>query len=139
MRIVCRATRYDTVQNARWDSLNYSTVLQETGAIPTLSITAHEQAFVSPHIDDDMLAFHMSYTFNGNASKLSEVRFIDADKRTISMVRAIVSGSAAYTPIEDPAGVARRIAARVMPSSASSHSQGAAEPNNALDLFHLIE
>ena len=62
--IACSAIQYDSIQNARWRGLNYSTIIQSYGA--STGILYHEQApYVSPHIGDDLLALWLAYQFEG--------------------------------------------------------------------------
>ena len=119
LRITCSATQYDSVHNARWDGLNYSTVMQNMGTVADLDIFAHEQAFVSPYIGYDMLAFRVGYEIEGRLIKQSRLIFLDAATNTVTTVRFIVDGSGDYPDIDQVAGVARRIAARVLPADAS--------------------
>ena len=135
LRVVCMANQYDGVQNARWDGLNYSSVLQGFGALENLEVLAHGQAFVSPRVGDDMLALHAEYRFDNDLTRLSEVRFIDAATNTVSLVRFIVSNGSGYPDIDDVASVARLIADRV--SRDNSQSQGAQRAGLLSEAFAL--
>ena len=135
LRVVCMAYQYDGVQNARWDGLNYSSVLQGFGAIANLEVLAHGQAFVSPRVGDDMLALHAEYQFDNDLTRLSEVRFIEAATNTVSLVRFIVSNGSGYPDIDDVAGVARLIADRVPRDN--SQSQGAQRAGLLSEAFAL--
>ena len=139
LRVVCSATQYDSVNNARWDGLNYSTAVQTLGAFTDLEILSHDQAFVAPNIGDDMLALHVGYEFDGDPTKLSELRFIDAATRTVTLVRLIVDGNEDYPDIDDAAGVARRIAARVIPQESSSQGLGARSSVPSPDVLGWLE
>ena len=122
LRAVCFATQYDSVQNARWHGLSYSSVTQRMGATAGVNLIAHRQAFPSPTIGDEMLALHAEYQIDGNPSRLSEVRFIDATTNTVSSVRFIVREADDYPDIEDVAGVARNIEARALPDDSQNQA-----------------
>ncbi|MYC07848.1 MAG: S8 family serine peptidase [Chloroflexi bacterium] len=121
--IVCIATRYDIVDNARWHGLNYSTALSEFGTIVDGNINDHEQAFIANQIGHDMLGLHVDYLSSGEERKLTDARFIDARNLTVALVRFIHPGADEYPDIEGPAGVARTIANRLF-SAVGANSWG---------------
>ena len=121
--IVCIATRYNSIDNARWHGLNYSTALNEFGELVDGNINAHEQAFIASWIGYDMLGLHVDYMSGGGERKLTDVRFIDAPNQTVTLVRFIHPGADEYPDIEGPVSVASSIADRVF-SAASENSRG---------------
>ena len=123
LRVVCIATQYDGVPNARWHGLNYTTVLQNLGSITNLDISEHFQNFVSPGIPDDMLSFSMNYEIDAKAARLSEVRFFHSETGTVSTVRFIVDGRNDYPSVDEVAGAAKRVAERVMTADPQDQSE----------------
>ena len=121
--IFCGATRYDSIHNARWHGLNYSTVLQRYGTGIENESVNHKQEFISPLIGDDMLALSIEFTSrsDGNRYKAAEVRFLDAEALTVTTV--YLEGIDAAPGISLPEGIARSIASRVMSSDGESQSQ----------------
>lgn len=114
--------------------------MQDLGTIVDLDILAHGQTFVSPRIGDDMLAFRMDYELESRPIRLSEVRFLDSAVGTVSTVRFIVGGSEDYPDIDEVAGIARRIAARVMPPDENgAQSQSAQSAGISLEPFGWAE
>ncbi len=122
--VVCIATKYDGVDNARWHGLNYSTTLNEFGVIVDGNINDHEQAFIANQIGHDMLGVHVDYLSSGEERKLTDVRFIDARNLTVTLVRFIHPGADEYPDIEGPAGVARAIANRLFSAVGTSSHGG---------------
>ena len=121
--IICIATKYDSIDNARWHGLSYSTALNEFGVIVDGNINDHEQAFVANQIAHDMLGLHVDYLSSGEERKLTDIRFIDARNLTVTLVRFIHPGADEYPDIEGPVGVAGDIANRLF-SAAGVNSQG---------------
>lgn len=121
--IYCIARRYDSIHNARWHGLNYSTVLQRYGTGIENESVNHKQEFISPLIGDDTLALSMEFTrrSDGNRYKAAEVRFLNAEALTVTTV--YLEGIDAAPDISLPEGIARSIASRVMSSDGESQNQ----------------
>ncbi len=131
--IVCLGTQYDRVANARWDSLNYSTVLQYA-ATAVDEIFDHEQAFVSSYIGEDTLGLLLDYEIDDSSFKSSEVIFLDAATLTVTTVRAIQSDSDDYPDISTADGIAKNIAARIIPDDTATQSS-----SSLLKLFGWLD
>ena len=131
--IVCLGTQYDSVANARWDSLNYSTVLQYA-ATAVDEIFNHEQAFVSSYIGEDTLGLLLDYEIDDSSFKSSEVIFLDAATLTVTTVRAIQSDSDDYPDISIADGIAKNIAARIIPDDTATQSS-----SSLLKLFGWLD
>ena len=100
-----------------------STVLQRSGL--SNDILDFEQAFVSPLIGDDMLAYLIKLESDDNTYTGATVRFLDAETRTVSIVAYyLLDEEEEYPHIHEPEGIARRIAARVRPAD-STETQSA--------------
>ena len=137
--VLCDARQYDNIHNARWHGLNYSGVVQNF-ALSAFNILEHEQMFVSSLIGDDLLALRLDLQHNetGENLKLVEVRFFNASTLTVSTVRVMASNYDTDTGLEIVEGVARRIAARVMPqddTASQGHSQGYRQSLGFLEVF----
>ena len=113
--ITCVAIQYDSISNARWSGLNLSTVAQRLGL--SNDILDFEQAFVSSLIGDDMLTYRHKIESDDRTHTAATVRFLDAASRTVSIVAYfLLDKEEEYPHIHEPEGIARRIAARVMPA-----------------------
>ena len=123
--ITCVAIQYDSISNARWSGLNLSTVAQRLGL--SNDILDFEQAFVSSLIGDDMLTYRHKIESDDRTHTAATVRFLDAASRTVSIVAYfLLDKEEEYPHIHEPEGIARRIAARVMPAD-DTESQSAAD------------
>ena len=110
--IACSAVQYNSIENARWSGLNYPAILQRNGA--GVDLRDHEQDFI-PSIGDDMLAYKLHYHTNNDFHTLAMVRFLDATTITLTRVTHHAFGTDEYPSIAKPEGVAKKIAARVIP------------------------
>ena len=123
--ITCVAIQYDSISNARWSGLNLSTVAQRLGL--SNDILDFEQAFVSSLIGDDMLTYRHKIESDDRTHTAATVRFLDAASRTVSIVAYfLLDKEEEYPHIHEPEGIARRIAARVIPAD-NTESQSAAD------------
>ena len=131
--IVCAAVQYNSIENARWSSLNYSAILQLNGA--SVDLRDHEQDFI-PSIGDDMLAYKLHYHTNNDFHTLATVRFLDASTITLTRVTYHAFGTDEYPSIAKPEGIAKKIAARVIPTDdATSQSESAHLSSGVLESF----
>ena len=122
--IVCIATRYNSVDNARWHGLNYSTALNEFGELVDGNINNHEQAFIASWIGYDMLGLHVDYMSGGGGEKINrcEVHRRAEPDGNISPLHT-PPAQTNIPDIEGPVSVASSIADRVF-SAASENSRG---------------
>ena len=139
--IACGAIQYNSIENARWDSLNYSTAMQHIGTF--VEVSRHEQVFPS-YIGDDMLAFRYQYEVEDETSTLDvtavQIRFLNADSITISWVTYYLLDTDAYAPLGDVQAIVSGVAARIFGTgSAHSQSQSAQNSNRVHELFGFIE
>ena len=134
--IFCSVEQYDSIENARWSSLNYSRIILRYGAISR--ILSHSLApHVSPYVGDDMLALWLSFEYEGEDDfyTAAEVRFLDSSTLTTSRVFYYFRNSEEYPKLSQAAGIARKIESRVFPteedeseSQRTQSSYGAQEP-----------
>ena len=138
--IACGAIQYDSIANARWDSLNYSTAMQQLGSI--FEVLDHEQVFPS-YVGDDMLAFRYRYEVEGDSGALeftaTSIRFLNADSITVSSVTYYLIDTHDYAPLGDVEAIAASVADRIGVDSAQSQIQSAQSSNRAAELFGFIE
>ena len=137
--IVCTATQFDSIQNARWAGLNYSVIVQHFGS--DAKILEHEQApYVLPPIGDDMVSLWLAYQGETQEDlyKASEVRFLDSATITLTRVFFAFRNSNEYPDLDQAANVARNIASRVIPQDNASQSSGAQSPNRLPELFGKV-
>ncbi|MYC06612.1 MAG: ABC transporter substrate-binding protein [Chloroflexi bacterium] len=131
--IACGAIQYDSIENARWNSLNYSTAMQQLGS--NFEVLDHEQVFPS-YIGDDMLAFRYRYEVESDSDALeftaTEVRFLNADSIIVSSVTYYLLDTHDYAPIDDVEAIADSVADRIGIGSAQSS-------NRAAELFGFID
>ena len=128
--IVCTATQFDSIQNARWAGLNYSAIVQHFGS--DAIILEHEQApYILPPIGDDMVSLWLAYQgeTQGDLYKASEVRFLDSASITLTRVFLAFRNSNEYPDLNQAANIARNIASRVMTSDSASQGTSAQSPN----------
>ena len=131
--IVCAAVQYNSIENARWSGLNYSAILQRNGA--SVDLRGYEQDFI-PSIGDDMLAYKLHYHTNNDFHTLATVRFLDASTITLTRVTYHAFGTDEYSSIAKPEGIAKKIAARVIPTDdATSQSESAHLSSGVLESF----
>ena len=139
--IACSVIQYDSIQNARWSGLNYSTIIQSYGA--NTGIQHHEHApYISPRIGDDMLGLWLEYQYDDEEDSYTaaEVRFLDSATRTVTIVFFYFRNSNEYPDLGQAADIARNIAARVFSTvDDESQSQSNRSPNRVLQSFDLLE
>ena len=138
--IACGAIQYDSIENARWNSLNYSTAMQQLGSI--FEVLDHEQVFPS-YIGDDMLAFRYRYEVDSDSDALeftaTEIRFLNADSIIVSSVTYYLLDTHDYAPLDDVEAIADSVADRIGIDSAQSQIQNAQSSNRAAELFGFID
>ena len=137
--IVCTATEFDSIQNARWAGLNYSAIVQHFGS--DTKILEHELApYILPPIGDDMVALWLAYQGETEQDlyKTSEVRFLDSATITLSRVFIAFRNSNEYPDLNQAAGIARNIASRVMTPDSASQGMGAQSPNRLPEILNWI-
>ena len=139
--IACSAIQYDSIQNARWSGLNYSTIIQSYGV--STGIRYHEHApHISPRIGDDMLGLWLGYQYDDEEDSYTaaEVRFLDSATRTVTRVFFYFRNSDEYPDLDQTADIVRNIAARVLLTvDDDSQSQSNRSPNRVLQSFDLLE
>ena len=137
--IVCTATQFDSIQNARWAGLNYSAIVQHFGS--DAKILEHELApYILPPIGDDMVSLRLAYQGETQQDlyKASEVRFLDSATITLTRVFLAFRNSNEYPDLHQAADVARNIASRVITADSASQGMGAQSPNRLPEILNWI-
>ena len=138
--IVCSATQFDSIQNARWAGLNYSVIVQQFGS--DAKILEHEQApYILPPIGDDMVSLWLAYQGETQEDlyKTAEVRFLDSATITLTRVFLAFRNSNEYPDLDQAADIARNIASRVMTPDSASQGMGAQSPNRQPEFLNWMD
>ena len=135
--ILCKAFQYDSIHNARWYFLTYSTVMQRMGRNATVTILHHEQVFISSLIGDDMLALRFRYRDERDSGEIestyTRVIFLNADTVTVTVVDYILQND--YAPIGVLEDIARSVASRIFGTSNAQSQSQSAQSHQSSELF----